>query len=199
MIGFLKGLLISQTLKSLLLEAGGVGYEVQVSSLTSQRFKKGSFVSLWIYTSLRQDSLELYGFSSLKEKELFLSLLKVKGIGPKMALLILGSCSLEQFIRMISEENIKALSALPKIGKKTAQQIVLSLKEKISDTLVGSSSTSPYGEKLFFALENLGFHASEIREVLGKIKWEEDLKKDLKQALFFLKSSPKHLTGRPME
>ena len=192
MIGFLKGLLISQTLKGLLLEAGGVGYEVQVSSLTSQQFKKGSFVSLWIYTSLRQDSLELYGFSSLKEKELFLSLLKVKGIGPKMALLILGSCSLKQFIRMISEENIKALSALPKIGKKTAQQIVLSLKEKISDTLVGSSSTSPYGEKLFFTLENLGFHASEIREVLGKIKWEEDLKKDLKQALFFLKSSPKH-------
>lgn len=191
MIGFLKGLLITQEANSLLVEAGGVGYDVHVSSATSQQFEKGSFISLWIHTSLKQDSLELYGFSSLKEKKLFLSLLKVKGIGPKMAILILGSCSMDQFVRMISEENIKALSALPKIGKKTAQQIVLSLKEQISDTLVGSSSKSPYGEKLFFTLEKLGFHSSEIREAFGKFKWEEDLKQDLKQALSFLKSPPK--------
>ena len=188
MIGFIKGILISQELNSMLVETGGVGYEVQVSRTTSQQFQKGSSVSLWIYTCLRQDVLELFGFSSPKEKEIFLSLLKVKGIGPKMALLVLGSCSLDQFVRMISEENIKALSALPKIGKKTAQQIVLSLKDQVSDTLVGSSSQNPYGEKLSFALENLGFHPSEIREALGKIKWEEDLKKDLKQALSVLKS-----------
>lgn len=189
MIGFIKGTLISQELNALLLETGGVGYEVQVSRTTSQQLKKGTFISLWIYTCLRQDGLELFGFSTPKEKELFLSLLKVKGIGPKMALLILGSCSLDQFVRMISEENIKALSTLPKVGKKTAQQIVLSLKEQIPDTLVGSPPKSPYGEKLFFSLENLGFHSSEIREALGKIKWEEDLKKDIKQALFFLKST----------
>lgn len=188
MIGALKGILISQELNCLLVETGGVAYEVYVSRTTSQRFKKGGFVSLWIHTSFRQDSLELYGFPSLKEKQFFMSLLKVKGIGPKMALQVLGSCSLDQFIRMISEENIKALSALPKIGKKTAQQIVLSLKEQISDTLIGSSTKSSYGEKLFFALENLGFHPSEIREAMGKIRWEEDLKKDLKQALSFLKS-----------
>ena len=189
MIGFLSGTLISQELNRLLVETEGVGYEVHVSSLTSRQFKINNLISLWIYTCLRQDSLELYGFSTAKEKELFLSLLKVKGIGPKMALLVLGSCSLDQFIRMISEENIKALSALPKIGKKTAQQIVLSLKEQVSDTLVGSSSKSPYGEQLFFALKNLGFQPSEIRETIGKIKWEEDLKKDLKQALSLLKSS----------
>lgn len=188
MIGFLKGTLISQELNNLLVETGGVAYEVQVSNTTSQQFKTGSFISLWIYTCLRQDSLELYGFPTPEEKGLFLSLIKVKGVGPKMALLILGSCSLEQFTRMISEENIKALSALPKIGKRTAQQIILSLKDQISDTLVGSASKSPYGEKLFFALENLGFHSSEIREALGKITWEDDLQKDLKQALSFLKS-----------
>ena len=191
MIGFLKGTLIFQELNNLLVETGGVAYEVQVSGTTSRQFKKGSFISLWIYTCLRQDSLELYGFPTPEEKELFLSLIKVKGVGPKMALLILGSCSLEQFTRMISEENIKALSALPKIGKRTAQQIILSLKDQISDTLVGSSSKSPYGEKLFSALENLGFHSSEIREALGKITWEDDLQKDLKQALSFLKSHSK--------
>ena len=196
MIGFLKGTLISQELNTLLVETGGVAYEVQVSSSISQQFKKGSFISLWIYTSLRQDSLDLYGFSTPKEKQLFLSLLKVKGIGPKMALRVLDSCSLDQFVRMISEENIKALSALPTIGKKTAQQIVLSLKEKISDTFFGSPSKSPYGDKLFFALENLGFHSSEIREVLGKIKWEDDLKTDLKQALYFLKAPSKPQNGK---
>ena len=191
MIGFLKGTLISQETSSLLIETGGVGYEVLVSNLTSQQFKKGGFISLWIYTCVRQDSLELFGFSNLKEKQLFLSLLKVKGVGPKMALRILGSCSLEQFVRMINEENIKALSALPKIGKKTAQQIVLSLKDQISDTLIGSSSKNPYGEKLVSALENLGFHSNEVKEALGKITWEEDLEKDLKQALALLKSYPK--------
>ena len=189
MIGFIKGTLIFQELNSLVVETGGLGYEILVSRTTSQKFKKGSLVSLWIYTCMRQDGLELFGFSALEEKELFLSLLKVKGVGPKLALLILGSCSLDQFIRMIREENIKALSALPKIGKKTAQQIVLSLKEKISDTLIGSSSKSPYGEKLFFALENLGFHSSEIREALSKVKWEENIEKDLKQALSILKDS----------
>ncbi len=192
MIGFIKGSLISQELNSLLVETGGVGYEVQVASTTSRQFTKGKFVSLWIYTCLRQDCLELFGFSTPEEKELFLSLLKVKGVGPKMALLILGSCSLDQFVHMIKEENIKALSALPKVGKKTAQQIVLSLKEKVSDTLVGSSSKSPYGEQLFSALENLGFNPSEIKEALGKIKWEEDLKSDLKQALAVLKSTGKN-------
>ena len=191
MIGFLKGKILSQNLSSLLIDTGSIGYEVQISQLTSQTVQKGGFVSLWIYTHARQDSLELFGFPSLKEKQLFLSLLKVKGIGPKMALLILGSCPLEQFVRMISEENIKALSALPKIGKKTAQQIVLSLKDQISDTLIGSSSKRPYGEKLVFALENLGFHSSEIRDVLVKIKWEENLEKDLKQALSLLKNHPK--------
>lgn len=188
MIGFIKGQLISQQSDSLLIETGGVGYEVQVSKMTLHKFKKGDIVSLWIYTCLRQDSLELFGFSSPKEKELFLSLLKVKGVGPKMAQLILGSCAIDQFVKMIREENIKALSALPKIGKKTAQQIVLSLKDHISDTLIGSSSKKPHEDQLFSSLENLGFHPAEIKTVMEKMKWEDDLRKNIKQALSLLKS-----------
>ena len=188
MIGFLKGLVISQTLDSLLVETGGVGYELYVTRNLSQTTQEGDRLSLWIYTCLRQDSLELYGFSDFKEKKLFLSLLKVKGIGPKMALKVLGSCSLEQFTLMIKEENIKALSALPKIGKKTAQQIVLSLKEHISDTVIGSPSKSLYEEQLFKSLEKLGFHSSEIREAVGRIPLQKDLKADLKEALSLLRS-----------
>ena len=188
MIGFLKGSLIFQENSSLIIETGGVGYEVQVSKLTSRDFTKGSFISLWIYTHVREGALELFGFSKSEEKKIFLSLLKVKGIGPKLALQILGSCSLSQFTNMINEENIKALSALPKIGKKTAQQIVLSLKDQISDTLPGSKTKDPYWKTVVFALENLGFHSNEIRETLEKVKLTEDLQKDLKQILSLLKS-----------
>ena len=191
MIGFLKGHLVDQDSSSLLIETGGLGYEVLVSSQTSMEFQKNNPISLWIYTCVRPDSMELFGFSSLKEKKFFISLLKVKGIGPKMALKILGSCSIDQFAMMISEENIKALSALPKIGKKTAQQIILSLKEEVSDHLIGSSPNKPHGEKLFFALEKLGFQSNEIKEVLRKIDYKEDMEKDLKQALSLLKLKSK--------
>ena len=191
MIGFIKGTVLFKKSNSLLVETGGVGYELFVPSNLIGTYEKGRLLSLWVYTSFKQDSLELYGFSSEKEKELFVSLLKVKGIGPKMALRILSSCSLENFARMIKEENIKALSALPKIGKKMAQQIVLSLKEKISDVPIGSSYKTPYREQLFYSLEKLGFQSSEIREVMSQIQGKEDLKQDIQQALSLLKISVK--------
>lgn len=186
MIGFINGSVIN--LEPLIIETGGLGYEVQVSKSFLSSLRKGSRASVWIYTCLRQDSLELFGFSSLKEKEVFLSLLKVRGIGPKMALKVLGSCSWNQFLKIIQDEDIKALTALPHIGKKTAQQIILSLKENIPDTVIGSQTKEPESEQLFYSLEKLGFHPSEIKESLQKIKWEKDFKKNLKQALSLLRS-----------
>ena len=188
MIGFIEGSVLN--IDPLIISAGGLGYEVRVSQNALASFQKGQKISLWIYTCMRQDSLELYGFSSSKEKEVFLSLLKVKGIGPKMAIKVLGSCSWNQFLNMIKEENIKALSALPKIGKKTAQQIVLSLKEHISDEqVIGSKQSHSHSEQLLYSLERLGFHSIEIKEVMGKIQWTEDLKSNLKQALGLLKTN----------
>ncbi|MCY4321954.1 MAG: Holliday junction branch migration protein RuvA [Bdellovibrionaceae bacterium] len=189
MIGFIKGTLIFKNRNSLVVETGNVGYELFVPNTLLASCEKGSLISLWVYTNFKQDSLELYGFSNQKEKELFLSLLKVKGIGPKMALQVLSSCSLDNFVKMIKEENIKALRALPKIGKKMAQQIVLSLKDHVSDVLIGSQSQNPYEEQLFYSLEKLGFQSSEIREVMKKMEWKKDLKKDLQQSLALLKLS----------
>ena len=186
MIGFISGAVIN--LEPLIIETEGLGYEVQVSKSLLGTLRKGSQTSVWIYTCLRQDSLELFGFSSLKEKEVFLSLLKVRGIGPKMALKVLGSCSWNQFLKIIQDEDIKALTALPHIGKKTAQQIILSLKESLPDTVIGSQTKEPESEQLFYSLEKLGFHPSEIKESFQKIKWEKDFKKNLKQALSLLRS-----------
>lgn len=190
MIGFLKGKVLSKTSSGVLIDVSGVGYEVQVSKSTLHFFNEGSPVSLWIYTSFRQETLELFGFSQKEEKHLFLSLLKVKGVGPRMALSLLGSCSLKEFVVMIRDENIKALTSLPRVGKKMAHQIVLTLKDEVSeDSLVGSSLESQYSRQLFTALESLGYGSSEIRGALSKIKWEEDLQKDLAQALSHLSSS----------
>ena len=188
MIGFLRGNVVLRQGTGCVIDVSGVGYEVQVSKTVAETLALGSSVDLWIYTCVRQDALELFGFSQIEEKKLFLSLLKVNGVGPKMALTILGSCSLEQFVQMIKDENLKALMVLPRVGKKMAQQIVLTLKEQISDTLIGNSKKSHHTHQLIGALESLGFVSSEIREVLNKIKWEQDLQKDLEQALTYLRS-----------
>ena len=188
MIGFLSGQVISLGASSLILETGGVGYEVLVSKTTLESISQGGHrVSLWIYTGFRQEMLELYGFLSEEEKNLFLALLKVKGIGGRMALSILGACSREQFIRLVKKEDIKALTALPRVGRKMAQQIVLTLQEQVSDTLVGSKDKKlPSSEKVTQALSGLGFSHMEIQEALSRIQWQDDLREDLQQALTYL-------------
>ena len=191
MIGFLRGQVMSLRASSLILETGGVGYEVLASKTTLESVSQsGGRVSLWIYTGFRQETLELYGFLSEEEKNLFLALLKVKGVGCRMALSILGACSLEKFVRLIKEENIKALTALPRVGRKMAQQIVLTLQEQVSDTLIGSKDRKPpSSERVTQALSSLGFSPVEIQEALNRIQWQDDLKKDLQQALAYLNQS----------
>ena len=187
MIGFLRGNVLSVESSFLVLEVNGVGYEVFVTgSLLANISQKKDPLSLWIYTGFRQDALELYGFSSLREKKLFLSLLKVNGIGPKMALSILGSCSLDQFIQIIQKEDIKALMALPKVGKKTAGQIFLTLKgEVIKELFSGDEKVQGYGQ-VVSALQALGFNTVEIQWAFKQMQWEGHLEKDLKKALYFL-------------
>ena len=185
MIGYLTGRVLAQKDSVLILETGGVGYEVQVSRSGQEALSQEGKGSLWIHTHFRQDAMELYGFLTQEEKKLFLSLIKVNGIGPKMALNVLNSCSLDQFILWIQEENIKAFMALPRVGRKMAQQIILTLKESLSkDFVIGKDI--PYSAKVLSALEALGFSPEEIRRVLHKMDWKDDLQKDIKQALVHL-------------
>lgn len=187
MIGFLKGTALSIETDSLILDVGGVGYEIFIShSLLKGMSLKGDSLSLWIYTAFRQDSLELYGFSSLKEKKLFLSLLKVNGIGPKMALSILSACSLDRFIEIIQKEDIKALMTLPKVGKKIAGQIFLSLKGEVIKEFVSDNRQALSKEKVESALQKLGFGNLEIQWVFKQMEWKDHLEKDLKKALYLL-------------
>lgn len=132
MIGYLKGKIIEVTSDSALIDVNGVGYEVLASSsnLAEMQNSLGT-IELWIHTHVREDALVLFGFSNKLEREMFHSLLKVNGIGPKLAINALSGATPDQIIEMIELEDVKALSKLPKVGKKTAEQMILTLKGKL--------------------------------------------------------------------
>lgn len=184
MIGYLNGEILETSEESLLISNQGVGYEVFVSAQTSTALLGVSETSLWIYSHIREDLFQLYGFRSKNEKQFFLSLLKVNGIGPKVAMKILGAAPLEHILQMIEDGDVRSLSKLPKVGKKTAEQIILDLKGKLvvpEDT--SSSSGFSARSDIVSALVNLGFKVSEVEKVVAKMDASVDLEDGVKKGL----------------
>ena len=189
MIAYLTGQLHSHTSETCLLLVGGVGYEVLCSTSTLADIIEKTQVSLFIYTHVREDALQLYGFSTLAEKQMFLSLNKVSGIGPKSALQILSGSTVEEVSRLVEAEDVKALSKLPKVGKKTAEQMILTLKGKLvfeaNDSAGKKSSlmqTPSVQGQIKSALINLGFRGVEVEKVvegLAGLTFEEGLRQGL--------------------
>ncbi len=170
----------------LILDVKGVGYEVFASAFTLQSVKALEQVELFIYTHVKEDTLRLYGFFELAEKTMFLSLLQMNGVGPKMALAILSAApSLQDLVSMIEHSDIKGLSRLPRVGKKTAQQMILTLKGKLSTESEDQELTKAR-QDLRAALSGLGFKSVEIQSVLDNIKISQNREKDLKKALSYL-------------
>lgn len=165
MIGYLQGEVSSIEADAAIIVCGGVGYDVSLTpaALADLQMLMGKTVSLWIYTHVREDALHLFGFLQRAEKDFFTQLLKVNGIGPKSALTILSGAPLSQIQAWIEDGDAKALSQLPKIGKKTAEQIVLSLKGKLVkiETASAASKLKPQRagnlKQIASALVNLGF------------------------------------------
>jgi Holliday junction DNA helicase RuvA len=192
-IGYLRGQLLETGLETAILYCGGVGYEIQASIMTLAQLEpsRSKEVSLWIYTHVREDALALFGFLTKSEKDLFLQLLKVNGIGPKMAMNILSGASFEQILEMIESEDVKALSKLPKVGKKTAEQMILALKGKLVLSPAAGASVSASGisakptaqKELTSALVNLGFRAQDVEKVVASLPKDIELESGLKQAL----------------
>lgn len=186
MIGYLKGQVLEAGMDSVLLSVGGVGYEIQapLGVLAEVQSRRGETLEFWIHTHVREDALSLFGFLQKKEKELFLQLLKVNGVGPKSAMNVLSGAGYDQICAMIESEDAKGLSKLPKVGKKTAEQMILTLKGKLV-LQSGASAASPRQEKkeLVFALTNLGFRSQDVERVVAKLPAGQDLESDLKTAL----------------
>jgi len=168
MIAYLKGQLIQKTPQSVVVDIGGVGYCASIP--LSTYFKLGeenSPVELHIYTHLTDNSLALFGFSTREEKDLFLKLINISGIGPRLALNVLsgiGPAELEEAVRL---SDISRITLIPGIGKKTAMRIALELQEKLARKGKPVLPRIPKErEELISALMNLGFRRKEVEEVV---------------------------------
>lgn len=187
MIAYLSGQVIDQEDGVITLLCRGVGYEVFCSSNTLRDLEGQKVVHLWIHTHVREDAFHLFGFSSKVEKQLFLSLLKVNGIGPKLATQVLSGASLDHIIDAIEEQDVRALTQLPRIGKKTAEQMILTLR----GTLVVENHQETFKpskphKDILSALLNLGFRAQEVEEVLQNLPGDIDFEQGVRESLRLL-------------
>lgn len=162
MFSYIKGLITMIEGNSITIEAGNIGYLVK--SPTPFKYHIGDNTIIYTYLHLREDLIELYGFSTVDERNLFLQLISVKGLGPKGALAILSSGKLEEVIKAIENADSKYLQRFPGIGAKASQQIVLDLHGKINfNQNISSSFESPKVTSIKEALKNMGYSASELK------------------------------------
>ncbi len=185
MIAFLHGKLLEVTPESVVLDVQGVGYEAlcPAGTLDELRSQVGQQLRLWIYTHVREDALQLFGFSSRQEKGIFISLLKVNGVGPKSAMAVLSGAHYEKIISLIENGDAKGLSGLPKVGKKTAEQIILTLQGKLVRVENAKTKKSENLEKIHFALLNLGFKSQNVEEFLAGLPADTAVEEGVRRGL----------------
>lgn len=171
MIGSLQGTLAGKDPPRLLIECTGVGYEVEVPMSTYVALPAaGSAVRLLIHHVVREDAALLYGFATAEERELFRALLKVNGVGPKVALGILSGVSASQFRLAISGEDAAALTRIPGVGRKTAERLLVEMRDHFRDAPVAGdvARALPPREEALHALLALGYKAQEAQKMLEK-------------------------------
>lgn len=165
MIGFLRGVLLHKTPQELLIDVGGVGYKVLAPISTFCRLgEQGGQTQLLIHTHVREDQLVLYGFLTNTELELFEKLISVSGVGPKVALGVLSGIEADDLVHAIRANDVARLTRVPGVGKKTAERLILELKDKIGALLTTSAeptAPSPQRSDLLSALRNLGYSPAE--------------------------------------
>jgi holliday junction DNA helicase RuvA len=171
MIAHLRGKLLSKHPNQAVVEASGVGYEVNISIPTFSGLPPlGSEVSLFIHTHVREDALSLFGFLRAEDKQLFEKLISVSGIGPKLAITILSGMAADSMVAAIKGNNLAALVRIPGIGKKTAERMVLELRDKLDAFGAAPSlpAISPVEEDVISALVNLGYNRALVEKTLGQ-------------------------------
>lgn len=185
MIGYLKGQCLSFDSENVLVDVGGVGYEVFCSANTIAEISQQSQsqVIFWIYTHVREDQLQLFGFLHKEEKNLFLSLLKVNGIGPKLAMNVFSGGTYSHIVDMIENGDAKGLSSLPKVGKKTAEQIILTLQGKLVRVDDIKKKSVPRFSEISSALLNLGFKSQLVDEYISTLPEGTTLEDGVRKAL----------------
>ena len=178
MIGSLIGLIKEKTPSSILLEVNGIGYEIAVPLSTSFQLPNvGESVYLLTHLVVREDQHSLYGFATDEERKLFRALIKISGVGAKLAITILSGTNVNGFIQSVVNEDIDALVHLPGIGKKTAERLIVEMKDKVSEISSDENSLSQNNEnsavaEAINALVNLGYKTKDAKTILDKIESE---------------------------
>lgn len=178
MIAYLSGKLLEKQANTLIVDVGGVGYEVSIPLSTFYEIGDiGSDVQLRIYTHVREDAIQLFGFKTNRERELYLRLISVQGIGAKSGIAMLSGMSADELILALRTEDLAKLSTIPGVGRKTAERMVIELRDKVGQTSVegtsaldavttGSVPIDDVFEDALSALVNLGYQRSAAEKAL---------------------------------
>lgn len=200
MIGYLSGKIIKKNADKVLLNIGGVGYQIQITTNTFYALPDvGEEYEFFIHTHVREDQLTLYGFPREIEKAVFLSLIGVSGIGPKLALSVLSSLETDEILKAIVQGNSGILNTIPGVGKKTSERIVLELKDKITKTFPeeldrvkkGKKVEATFRDDLISALLNLGYKKNVAEVAASRLDETKHptLETALKESLKYLSSN----------
>ncbi len=170
MIGSIRGKITWKDEKSAVVEAGGVGYNVNLPESTAGGLEKDGEVFLWVHTHVREDMLDLYGFAEREELAFFEMLLGVPGVGPKGALNVLNIAPVKTLKRAVSSGDLAYLTKISGIGKKTAEKIILELRDKVADGEDKKETSAGMREEIdaLEALKSLGYSQQEARDALKK-------------------------------
>ncbi|ADW70756.1 Holliday junction branch migration protein RuvA [Granulicella tundricola] len=171
MIAHLRGLLLFKSTNQAVVECGGVGYDVAISVATYSALpREGAEAKLFIFTKVAEEQLALFGFSDRQEKSLFEKLLTITGIGPKLAITVLSGIAADRLVTAIRGGDHDTLVKIPGIGKKTAERVVLELKDKLDDMatapVAAVQSHGPAGDDVLSALVNLGYARPQAQKAI---------------------------------
>ena len=189
MIARLTGRVLTLDQGTLVLDVNGVGYEIEVASSTANSVEIDKIVTLETLLIVREDAQILFGFTELTEKKLFQLLIKINGVGPRLAIGIMSGLNEDELSLAIMEKDIKVLTSLPGVGKKTAERLVIELQDKITfEKASGKKNKSKMSQELLSDLEgtllNLGYKPQEVDFAIHRIKIEStDLEVLIKAAL----------------
>ncbi|MCO8043484.1 Holliday junction branch migration protein RuvA [Acinetobacter bohemicus] len=181
MIGCLIGEVLALEAPTVLLNVNGVGYEIDTPLTTFCQLQKGQHITLWTHLAVREDAQLLYGFLNAQEKTIFRTLLKVNGVGPKMALGILSTLSVEMLIHTVENEDLNTLVKVPGVGKKTAERLMIELRDRFKAMATGTTPANSTAPQIQFmgnsavaeaeaALQSLGYKPAEAQKLINAVK-----------------------------
>jgi len=187
MIGRLKGILAAKRAPQVLIDCNGIGYEADVSMTTYYQLPEpGELISLWTHLLVKDDSHSLIGFTTEHERKLFRQLIRVNGVGPKMALTILSGINEREFAACVTQNDIVTLTRLPGVGKKTAERLIIEMRDKVQamlevadDTIDGGNLVTSAGRssksEALEALQSLGYKPGDAENMVRHAARDSDL------------------------